>query len=196
MSVSADRPQVEGACRRLTVADLAALPSELPSGDVRFELDNGRLVSMSPPGNVHGWLQASIGAELKQQGEKRGFGKAYSEVGVILWRNPDRVIGADNAFIAAQSLPERESPEGYLETIPELMVEIRSKNDTRAYLLRKIEDCLTAGAQVAWLVDPLEEAVTVYRRAAEPQDFRSGDVLTLEPLIPGFRLPVTELFRD
>ena len=36
--------------RLFTVADLAALPDELPSGPVHYELDNGRLITMPPPG--------------------------------------------------------------------------------------------------------------------------------------------------
>lgn len=35
--------------RLLTAADLAVLPTELPSGSVRYELDDGELVVMPPP---------------------------------------------------------------------------------------------------------------------------------------------------
>jgi Uma2 family endonuclease len=196
MSISADHPRTEGLGRSLTAADLAALPSELPSGAVTFELDNGRLVTMSPPGYEHSHLQSRISSALDTQGEQRGFGKACGEVGVVLWRNPDRVVGADNAFIANRSLPLRRTPEGYLETIPDLMVEIRSKNDTRAYLEQKVQDCLTSGAQRVWLVDPLDQTVTVYRPDAQSEVLGLADVLTLEPMIPGFRLALADLFRD
>src|SRR5947209_18961416 len=91
---------VEAPARPLTVADLAALPAELPSGPVRFELDNGRLIVMPPPGDLHGAVDAKLQAELVYQGERRGLGKARSEVGVILWRDPDRVVGPDAVFIA------------------------------------------------------------------------------------------------
>ena len=36
--------------RLLTAADLAVLPRHSPSGDVKYELDDGRLVVMAPPG--------------------------------------------------------------------------------------------------------------------------------------------------
>ncbi len=39
-----------------TAADVAALPRGLPSGDVNYELDNGKLIVMPPPGNLHGGL--------------------------------------------------------------------------------------------------------------------------------------------
>src|SRR5262249_48861632 len=127
----APRPPVEAGTRLFTAADLAELPSELPSGPVLWELDNGRLISMPPPRDLHGAAEGNLITALKVQGEQRGHGRARSgDVGIILWRNPDRVVGADAAFIANVSLPIRRSAEGYLETIPDLVVEVRSKNDT------------------------------------------------------------------
>ncbi len=64
--------------------------------------------------------------------------KARTEVGIVLWRNPDRVVGADVVFVAKKSLPIQRTKEGYLETIPELVVEIRSKNDSLKYVERKV----------------------------------------------------------
>jgi hypothetical protein len=51
MSIATTRPLLEATEHRLTAADLAALPTDLPSGSVKYELDDGRLVPMSPPGN-------------------------------------------------------------------------------------------------------------------------------------------------
>jgi Uma2 family endonuclease len=183
--------------RLYTIADLAEMPSELPSGPVHYELDNGRLVSMSPPGNLHGAVESNFATELKIQGERRGFGKARcGEVAIILWRNPDRVVGADAAFIAATSLPIRCSREGYLETIPDLVVEVVSKNDTRAQVRRKVEDYLAAGVKVVWVADPATTSVTAHRPGMEPEVFGPEAVLTAEEIIPGFRLPVRDAFQE
>src|SRR4051812_25920200 len=90
------RPPVDYEPKLFTVADLALLPSELPSGAVRYELDNGRLITMAPPGDVHGAVEGTLIAALKTQGEFKGFGKARcGDVGILLWRNPDRLVGAD-----------------------------------------------------------------------------------------------------
>jgi Uma2 family endonuclease len=179
----------------LTAADLAALPSELPSGPVLYELDNGRLVIMPPPGDIHGAVELNIGTLLKLQGELRGHGKARSgDVGIILRRDPDRVVGADDVFIANRSLPIRRSKEGYLETIPDLAVEVRSKSDTAAEVQDKVNDYLAAGVQVVWVADPNTRTVTAYRRGQEPQVFTEADILTVEDVIPGFQMPVRDVF--
>jgi Uma2 family endonuclease len=195
MSVSVEQTRADTSLRLFTAADLAAMPSELPSGSIDFELDNGRFIVVSPPGNRHAQIQLTIGSALKVQGADQGHGKAYVEVGVVLWRGPDRVVGVDVAFIAATSLPERESPEGYLETIPDLMVEIRSKNDSLPYLQRKMQDYLTAGVKIAWLIDDRQKQATIYRQNEQPTVLDGQQTLTLNELIPGFSLPLADLFK-
>jgi Uma2 family endonuclease len=189
-------PKVEPGEKLLTAADLAALPSDLPSGTVLYELDNGRLIIMPPPGDIHGAVEANVAADLKIQGERRSLGKARcGDVGIVLWRDPDRVVGADVAFIANRSLPIRQSPEGYLETIPDLVVEVLNKNDTQPKVLSKVADYLTAGVQVVWVLDPAKRTVTAHRRNQEPQVFAETDTLTVEDIIPGFQVSVRDLFQ-
>jgi Uma2 family endonuclease len=191
------RPLVDYSPRLFTVADVSALPSELPSGAVRYELDNGRLLTMPPPGDVHGAVEGNLITALKVQGEHRGLGKARSgDVGVILWRDPERLVGADALFIANRSLPIRHSQEVYLETIPDLAVEVRSKNDTLPAIQRKVDDYLTAGVKVVWVVDPAARTVTAYRRDEEPRIYLEDDTLTVEDVIPGFQLLVRDALQE
>jgi len=151
---------------------------------------------MSPPGAIHGSFQNRIGTALSMQGEMKGLGKAYTEVGIVLARKPDHIVGADAAFIANQSLPAREAPEGYLETVPELVVEIRSKNDTNAEIAEKVADYLQAGSTLVWVIDPTPETVTEHRPNSQPRVFEKTNALTCEDIIPGFRLSLAELFRE
>src|SRR5437867_526985 len=181
--------------RLWTIADVAVLPDELPTGPVKYELDNGRLVIMPPPGEIHGSVGLKVGAALLNQGELRGHGKAKGEVGVVLRRRPDRLLGPDAVFITNASLPLRTTPEGYLETIPELIVEVRSKNDTVAELERKADEYLAAGAKLVWLVDPLRQVVVAFRPGQEKQTYGPEDVLTADGIIPDFQLPVRDALQ-
>ena len=181
--------------RLLTAADLAVLPDDLPSGAVKWELWDGRLTVMAPPGDNHAAVDSNIIAELKIQGERAGHGKARTEVGIILRRNPDCVLGPDATFIANASLPLRLSPEGYLETIPELVVEVRSTNDTVRELERKAAEFLAAGVKLVWVVDPLRSIVTVFRTGQAPQTLQPTDTLTAEGIIPDFKLTVADALK-
>ncbi len=197
MSVATAPNPVHVPERLLTVADLAALPSQLPSGPVRYELNNGRLVIMAPPGDIHGAVELNVAARLKIDGEWKGLGKSRcGEVAIILWRDPDRVVGADAVFIANASLPIRRSSEGYLETIPDLVVEVRSKNDRQTEVAAKIQDYFTAGVKVVWDVDPGAKTITAYRRDIPPKVFTENETLTVEDIIPGFQLLVRDAFQE
>ena len=89
-------------------------------------------------------------------------------MGIELSRNPDTVLGADLAFVAKSKLPVRRSREGYLETIPDLVIEVRSKNDTRAELERKAQQYLSAGVVIVLISDPEAKTVAEHRVGIEP----------------------------
>ena len=195
MATIIDHPLVRARQRLLTAADLAALPDELPSGPVKYELDQGRLVAlMSPPGSDHGKMQLRIGSILFKYAEEMGLGEAFGEVAIILRRNPDRVVAPDAAFVARRSLPVRTSAEGYLETIPELVVEVRSKNDLVAAIRAKADLYLKAGVKLVWVIDANRRTVGVYRKRQKVRELRVGDTLTAEGVIPRFRIAIAELF--
>ncbi|MGD9636455.1 MAG: Uma2 family endonuclease [Pirellulales bacterium] len=196
-SVPADSPSMLTVTPRLlTAADVAAMPEQLPTGPVSYELHHGRLVPMSPPGADHGSYQLRIGSALMYQGEAKGLGKAYVEVGVILARNPDHVFGPDAAFVAKRSLPSTKSPEGFLEKVPELVVEVRSKNDTAREIAVKVSDYLQAGATLVWVADPSNYSVIEHRSGKPPKTYLMSDMLTCDDVIPGFRLPLAELYQQ
>lgn len=185
------------ATRLLTAADLAALPTELPSGTVQYELWEGVLRIMAPPGEEHGGVEAAFAEVLRSQGQRRGFGRTRcGEVAIVLSRNPDTVVGADVAFLTADQLPTRRSREGYLETVPALIVEIRSKNDTGTKVADKVAAYLAAGARAVWVADPGPRTVAIHRPEQPVIELGIDDTLTADEIIPGFAVPVADLFAD
>lgn len=177
----------------LTEADLAAMPDELPSGPVRWELHHGRLVQMAPVADGHAVRMMEIGFHLKLQGDRRGHGQTRGGDGMlVLGRNPDHLRAPDIAFIRASKLPPRLSREGYLETMPDLAIEIRSPNDTLAELQRKADEFLAAGVVCVWVIDPVGRQVFESRPGGQRRVFAEADTLTMDDIIPGFSLPVLE----
>jgi Uma2 family endonuclease len=150
---------------------------------------------MSPTGRRHGEIHSGLAAQFYIQGQLRGFGRVYVETGIVLWRNPDRMVGPGVSFVTSDSFPVRDSPEGFLETIPQLVVEVRSKNDTAVEIDGKVADFLKAGVVVVWVVEPAMEAVVEYRSGQPIKTLGKADALLCEDVIPGFRLALAELFR-
>ncbi len=180
--------------RLLTAADLAEMPTSLPGGDVKYELDDGVLVIMAPPGGDHGRKQNKVCTLLTTEAESKGLGHAYGEVGIVLRRGPDRVPGADAAFLTTDQLPARYSREGYLETIPKLIVEIRSKNDTQSEIEAKAAEYLAAGAVEVWVLDP--DAQTIAQHTATGVSTLSADGSLTSELLPGFCVAVSQFFAE
>jgi Uma2 family endonuclease len=46
-----------------------------------------------------------------------------------------------------------------------------------------------------WVVDPDRRTVTVHRPDREPETLAGSDVLAGGPVLPGFRLPLDEVFQ-
>lgn len=101
----------------------------------------------------------------------------------------------DAAFIAWDRLTtEQYEDEGYCQVCPDLVVEVTSPNDLAWEVVAKRELWLAAGVRVVWEVDP--DARLVYAHSAEGvRRFREADTLTGDPVLPGFAVPVADLFR-
>ncbi len=149
---------------------------------------------MAPAGDIHSSSQTQLILEIGLQGQRQGHGLTRTEPGVVLRRNPDRFVVPDVAFITNASLPLQLTSEGYLLTIPELVVEVRSPNDTQPEIDRKVQEYLDAGVVVVWAPDPARQTVTEYRRGIPPKTYHTTDVLTVPDVIPGFHAIVANLF--
>jgi Uma2 family endonuclease len=188
-------PQCQEFTPHFTVADLLDIAVDQPTGPVQYELYDGRLTARPPRGDVYHSVNLSFPGTLLFDAERRGLGVARcGEVRLILWRNPDRVVLADAAFFTNWALPLRIAQEEYLETIPDLVVEIMGKNDHLAYMKTKVEDYLTAGVQVVWVADPTDQTVTVFRHQEAPEILSQSDLLKGDGILPGLLMPVWEVF--
>jgi Uma2 family endonuclease len=159
------------------------------------ELVNGRIVPLTPTKPEHGEVELDLGSELRAWARSSGRGRAFSgEVGIYIRRNPDTVRAADLIYISNERFAQR-TKSGYLNVAPELVVEVLSPTDRRGDVVAKIKDYLSAGVDRVWVVDSKLQSILAYRSGAEVQQFKKGDILADEELLPGFRLPVADLFR-
>jgi len=199
MSVVAEpgsTPEEQGARRTWTLADVAVLPEQLPTGPAMYEVWDGELRIMPPTGEVHGSLESRLSGVLLIHGEWEGHGRvAGGEVGVVIDTEPTTLFGADVVFCSSDQLPIRRSPEGYLLTAPAIVAEVRSKNDTVKEIRQKVQRYLDAGVRLVWVADAEKQTITAHRAGAEPQVLSRDDVLTAEGIIPSLQFPIRRLFE-
>jgi len=62
--------------------------------------------------------------------------------------------------------------------------------------MEKLNDYFSAGADAVWVLDPRRKEVFSYRSLTEVQRFGEDQTLTDEEILPGFGLPISELFRE
>ena len=85
---------------------------------------------------------------------------------------------------------------GYQQVTPDLVVEIKSPTDTRRMVAERAQMWLDFGSREVWYGDPETTTVTRYRPGQPPQILSEHDVLDGGDLLPGFSVPVWQLFRD
>lgn len=174
----------------ITAEELAHLPDLGPC-----ELVHGRIVPLSPAQPLHGYYEGTIGVPLANYARASGRGRAlFGEVGIRTRRGPDTVRGADFAFISHERWARR-NPKGFLDVPPELVVEILSPDDRRGEVMEKLEEYLAMGVDLVWIVDPEHRYVLAYRSQLDVERFDEGDSLIDEEVLPGFSLPVADIFR-
>jgi Uma2 family endonuclease len=188
----AEPPRRRAVSRLLTAGELADLPDMLDGKAVKYELEEGDLIIMAPPGAQHGRRQAMITRYLMTDAEERGLGIVFSEVGVVLGRRPDTVFGPDAAFVLKASMPVTYTKEGYLATIPKILVEIQSKVDTLPEMRAKRAKYFAAGVKEVWWQHRDGKRITVATVDGE-RVLDECDELT-SSILPGFSVQVGKLF--
>ena len=84
---------------------------------------------------------------------------------------------------------------GWIRGSPDIAVEVLSPSDTSSGIQQKVLDYLEAGGARVWVVDPQADTVTVYRADGSAALLRGTDTLRDEALLPGFALPLSQLFE-
>ena len=161
----------------------------------RTELVRGRLVVREPAGYEHGRVAARVLGRLAAHVYATACGELLAaETGFTLQRAPDTVRAPDVAFIRAGRAPAR-GTRGFPELAPDLAVEVRSPEDRRAEVAEKVADWIAAGTALVWVVDPEARTVVVHAAGESPCTLLESDTLRGGDLLPGFEVPVRELFE-
>ena len=164
------------------------------SGLGRCELLHGELVMMTPAGFEHGRIVSRVNARLESFVEQQALGVVTgAETGFHIGRDPDTVRAPDVSFVRAERVPAAPT-KGFFPGAPDLAVEVLSPNDRASELLAKVQDWLGAGCRAVWVVDPATHTVSAYNRANEVTVYTVSDELPGGDLLPGFSLPVAEIF--
>lgn len=168
----------------------------LSAGDKKYELIEGDLKEMTPPGGMHGRIAAKMSSLLLNFVNSHDLGEVLVEAGFKLASNPDTVRGPDVSFLSGEKVPAGGLPEGYISGAPNLAVEIVSPGDTASEIQDKVQDYLKYGSQLVWVIYPRQQMVMVHYPDGTAQTRHQADTLDGETIIPGFSCPISDIFAQ
>lgn len=169
---------------------------ELPEeGAYRLELVRGVPVREPRLAPLHARTVSTLAWLLEGFARETGAGVVLVEAGFLLSRDPDTVRGPDVSFVASSRIPgDGYVREGFWPMAPDLAVEVLSPGNRASEMQEKVLEYLAAGGRQVWVVDPRLRSVTVHTPGGEARLFTAGAVLEGGEVLPGFRVPVEELF--
>jgi Uma2 family endonuclease len=178
---------------RATIEDLYRVPG-------KAELVNGEIVHMPPTGEEPGYAGDGITVSLWNYAKETGKGRAVGDNKAFRVNLPNRgTFSPDAAFHIGPRTGMK-----FSEGAPVFAVEVRSEGDygpkAEQEIAQKRADYFAAGTLVVWDVDLLAPdcVVKVYRASDpnNPKGYRRGETAEAEPAVPGWRMPVDELFYE
>lgn len=165
----------------------------MPDGG-RFELVDGQLVE-----RLSSFTSSVVATIINSRlvshvlANKLGW-VCQADGGLQIFRDsPNTVRFGDGAFVSRNRSPERPG-HGHLRVAPELVIEVICAGEKAAAVNEKVGAYLAAGVLLVWVVYPESRSIDVYRASANNSQLLEADVLSGEDVVPGFSLPVREIF--
>ena len=169
----------------------------LPDDGQRHELVRGELRTMPPGGDEHGSIAGTFHVSLGPYVRAHKLGRTYiADTGYRLTTDPDTVRAPDVAFVRRERVESTGRLRGYREGSPDLVVEVISPDDLYTEVDEKVAEYLEHGARLVFVVNPRRRTVARHRPGEPVCTLTEHDVLDGEDVVPGWSLPVRDLFEE
>jgi len=184
-----------------TATDLSTPGTRLidnDDADTFYEVVNGQRIDVPPLGIFECFLAAQLVRFLgsfvaeKRKGRVVGEGLFLLDSATKLQLRPDVAFVSHERWPASRRVPFAES----WSVIPDLAVEVVSKSNTADEIMNKMDEYFRAGVRVVWIVYPRQALVHVHTSLTSSRIVDRAGVLDGAPVLPDFRLPLSELFPD
>ena len=179
----------------------ADMLERLPDDGWLYELVEGRVVRMPPPGPEHGRTESNVSMALALHLRAHGQDEIY--VGGTGWdltrrgERSDTVLAGDVALVRAERLPLPPPRLGktYRQIAHDLVVEIASTTQFRPYLADKAQHWLCRGVRLVWVIWPDRRELDAWEPGAkESRTLAGDDTIDAGDVVPGFHLSLSQLW--
>lgn len=177
--------------QKMTVEEFDQFVLLPENADRHFEYVGGEIVEVTSYD-----LSSEVGARLA----------AYLGM-FIVQRKLGRIKGADGGYMiageryspdfgfTAQAKKPRPTGELYDQIPPDLVIEVVSPSNSAREMRIKVSNYLSVGV-VVWVVDPEDKYVEIYVPGQAAKVLGEKDTLDGGAVLPGFTLPVKDIFPE
>jgi Uma2 family endonuclease len=161
----------------------------------RGELRESRVTKRNPN---HSGAVMALGRILGNWAitDPKRFGKVQgAEVYFRIRTDPETNVGIDVALGSPAQTAAITKKSSFIDGPPTFAAEVLSPYDKQKEIDEAIDEYLSCGVPVVWIVNPTYETVTVYRLGAEPVLYNRTQVIDGDPELPGFKCRVAEIFE-
>lgn len=166
------------------------------NGELRIEMTKeGEMIIMLPVGSEGGHRNFELTGKFAAWVEADGTGVGFdSSTGFILPNGAKRA--PDLSWIRRErwdAIPRKQRKK-FAPICPDFAVELRSETDRLPPLKAKMVEYIENGAELGWLIDPIEKKVYIYRPGAEVEILDHPKSISGEPTLKGLSLILAGIF--
>ena len=178
----------------MTAEEFFDFANDPKNRDRHFELEEGEVVEVSRPGEIHGVVCSNANGILWMYTRQRKKGYvASNDMGLVLERDPDTVRGPDVClYLDSRKFDELEKK--WPKRLPKLIVEVLSPNDRQGKMQKRINKFLEKGVAMAWLIDPEAETLTIFLPNRQPIVLEGDEEVSGLKALPDFCCKVSDFF--
>jgi Uma2 family endonuclease len=180
-----------------SVAEFLAIAALPENASKRLELVKGVIIDVAPSSPTNTVIAARFVRFLGNFVDEHDLGYVTGADGGYIVSAPDNVFVPDAAFISKSRAPGL--PEKVFPVAPDLAIEVISPSERPRQILDKVNAYLRGGTRLVWTVYPEDGVIDVYQPGEEGgahvQTLGVEDVLEGGEVLPGLKLPVSEIFK-
>ena len=178
------------------ISDLELMRFCNANSGLRVEREpNGDLLIMTPSGFKTSAMNVRVARLLSEWAELDGRGISTGcDGGYTL---PDTSMRAPYAALVASDRLARlsdEQQEGFAPICPDFIIELRSPADRLPAIQEKMGHWIANGAKLAWLIDPRQRTVSIYRPEQEPEELTDPSSVQGNGPVRGFDLVMSRVW--
>ena len=166
------------------------------NSELRIERDaEGNIIVMAPTGTETGGRNASLTAQLYVWAKQDSTGKSFdSNTGFELPNGATRSPDAAWLTLDKWNAIPSEERQRFAQVCPDFVIELRSPTDRLELLTAKMEEYVENGTKLGFLIDPIDENMTIYRPTSAPASLRRPEMLSAEPEMPGLVFDLDDIW--